>query len=57
MDLTEEVSCMPTLTIKKIPEDLYTRLKQCAAQDRRGMNNPIIVCVDGALRKKTIALL
>ena len=45
---------MPTLTIKNIPEDLYARLKQSAAQDRRSMNNQIIVCLERALRPSPV---
>ena len=54
MDLSEEVPRMPTLTIKNIPEDLYARLKQSAAQDRRSMNKQIIVCLERALRISSV---
>lgn len=54
MDLSEEVPRMPTLTIKNIPEELYARLKQSAAQDRRSMNNQIIVCLERALRTSPV---
>lgn len=40
---------MATLTIKNIPTDLYERLKQCAARDRRSINNQVIVCLEQAL--------
>ncbi|MCU0724326.1 MAG: DNA-binding protein [Planctomycetes bacterium] len=40
---------MPVLTIKKIPDDLYARLKERAAHHRRSLNQEIIVCLDWAV--------
>jgi plasmid stability protein len=45
----KEPLSMATLTIKNIPTDLYERLKQCAARDRRSINNQVIVCLEQAL--------
>lgn len=45
---------MATLTIKNIPTDLYERLKESAAQDRRSINNQVIVCLERALRSPKI---
>lgn len=40
---------MPTLTIKKVPEELYERLKERAARHRRSMNSEAIVLLEQAL--------
>jgi antitoxin FitA len=45
---------MATLTIKNIPTELYERLKESAAQDRRSLNNQVIVCLERALRSPQI---
>ena len=39
---------MPTLTIKRLPESLYSRLKRRAALHRRSLNSEIIVCLEQA---------
>lgn len=41
---------MPSLTIKNIPTDLYQQLKARAGQNRRSMNNEVIVCLERALK-------
>ena len=40
---------MPTLTVKNIPDALYERLKQSAAEHRRSLNSEILVCLERAL--------
>ncbi len=40
---------MPALTIKNIPDDLYSRLKQAAEIHRRSMNSEILYCVESTL--------
>lgn len=40
---------MPTITLKNIPEDLYERLKESAADHRRSLNSEIIVRLEQAL--------
>ena len=40
---------MPTITVKNIPLDLYERLKQNAAENRRSINSEIIVCIERAV--------
>lgn len=41
---------MPTtLTLKNIPDDVYTRLKLSAEAHRRSMNSEAIVCLEAAL--------
>jgi antitoxin FitA len=41
--------CMVTLTLKNIPETLYDKLKQNAAQNRRSLNSEILVCLEQAV--------
>ena len=45
---------MATLTIKNIPDDLYKRLKQSAAQHRRSLNSQAIVCFEKVLESSRI---
>ena len=45
---------MPTLTIKNIPEALYSRLKRRATDERRSMNNQAINCLERALQLPSI---
>lgn len=45
---------MPTITVKNIPPDLYERLKQSAAANRRSINSEIIVCIEQAVRSGRI---
>ena len=40
---------MPTLTVKNIPDELYDRLRQSAAEHRRSINSEILVCLERAL--------
>ena len=41
---------MPTtLTLKNIPDALYKRLKDSAAQHRRSLNSEAIVCLESVL--------
>jgi len=40
---------MPAFTIKNIPDDLYTRLKEAAQAHRRSMNSEILYCVERTL--------
>ena len=40
---------MPTLTVKNIPDELYDRIKESAAEHRRSINSEIIVCLERAL--------
>lgn len=43
---------MATLTLKSIPDDLYARLKQRAAEHRRSINSEVLVCLEHALRSR-----
>ena len=40
---------MATITVKNIPDDLYTRLKAAAASNRRSINNEIISRIEMSL--------
>jgi len=40
---------MPALTIKNIPDDLYSRLKEAAQTHHRSMNSEILYCVERTL--------
>lgn len=40
---------MPTITLKHIPDELYERLKESAADHRRSLNSEIIVRLEQAL--------
>lgn len=41
---------MPTtLTLKNIPDDVYTRLKAAAKTHRRSLNSEAIVCLESVL--------
>jgi plasmid stability protein len=45
---------MATITVKNIPDDLYTLLKQSAKANRRSINSEIIVCIEHAVRSQRI---
>lgn len=47
---------MPSLTVKNIPEDLYTQLRQHAKINRRSINSEVIVCIERAVRSNRISL-
>ncbi|HXZ44842.1 MAG TPA: Arc family DNA-binding protein [archaeon] len=40
---------MPTITLKNIPDELYGRLKESAADHRRSLNSEIIVQLEQAV--------
>lgn len=41
---------MPTtLTLKNIPDEVYERLREVAAMNKRSLNNEAIVCLETAL--------
>lgn len=44
---------MPTLVLRNVPEDLYRRLKETAAQHRRSMTQEAIVSLQAALEGET----
>jgi plasmid stability protein len=45
---------MPTITVKNIPPDLYERLREAAAANRRSLNSEIIVCIERAVGSSAI---
>ena len=44
-----EMEMPTTLTLKNIPDDVYTRLKASAAAHRRSMNSEALVCLEAML--------
>ena len=40
---------MPTITLKNIPDELYERLKESAADHRRSLNSEVIVRLEQTL--------
>lgn len=38
-----------TLTLKKVPDDVYERLKAAAEANRRSLNSEAIVCLESVL--------
>lgn len=45
---------MANITVKNIPNDLYERLKDVAANNHRSLNNEIIVCIKKAVQSRKI---
>lgn len=45
---------MATLTIKNIPDDLYEKLKASAKNNRRSLNNEVIMMMELFLRRPKI---
>ena len=41
---------MPTITVKKIPDDIYEDLKNSASMHRRSINSEVIFCIERAVR-------
>ena len=49
-----EVFDMATVTVKNIPDELYTRLKSVALINRRSINSEIIMCIERAVVSRQI---
>lgn len=45
---------MPAIAVKKIPGDLYRRLKRAAKANRRSIKDEILVCLERQLRSRPI---
>ena len=45
---------MPAITVKNIPPDLYERLKESAAANRRSLNSEIIACIEQAVASRPV---
>ena len=46
---------MHIITLKKIPDELYERLKQSATENRRSINSEIIVCIERAVHSRRVS--
>ncbi len=44
-----------TLTLKNIPNDIYTRLKQSAVAHRRSLNREVLVCLESVVVTKKVS--
>ncbi len=47
---------MPAITIKYIPDELYSKLKMAAELHRRSINSELIACVEKALTPKKVSI-
>jgi plasmid stability protein len=45
---------MPTITLKNIPPDLYQRLKESAAANRRSINSEVITHIERGVRGRKV---
>ena len=45
---------MPTITLKNIPPDLYERLKESAAANRRSINSEVITHIERGVRGRKV---
>jgi len=45
---------MPSITVKSIPSDLYERIRQSATENRRSINQEIIVCLERTLLARRV---
>ena len=45
---------MATVTLKNIPDEIYTRLKKTAQRHRRSLNSEIIVCLERSLQPTAV---
>lgn len=43
---------MPSVTLKKIPSELYEKVKKSAQQNHRSINSEIIVCLEKVLSNR-----
>lgn len=45
---------MATITVKKIPDDLYRKLKETASYNRRSINSEVIYCIENTVKSRKI---
>jgi plasmid stability protein len=45
---------MAIITVKRIPDELYERLKASAKANRRSINSEIIVCIEQAVTSRQV---
>lgn len=43
---------MPSITVKSIPDELFDRIRQSAAEHRRSINSEVIFCLERSLLAK-----
>jgi plasmid stability protein len=43
---------MPTITVKNIPPEVYTRLREAAKANHRSINSEIIACIEKAVTSR-----
>jgi plasmid stability protein len=46
---------MATLTVKNIPDELYARVKEAAARNRRSVNSEIIARIEASLMPRRVS--
>lgn len=44
---------MPTITLKNVPVDVHTALKQRAKRHKRSLNQEVIYCLDSVLGRSS----
>jgi plasmid stability protein len=52
--MKHKVTDMPAITVKNIPDTLYSQLKQSAKVHRRSINSELIVCLEKALTPQKV---
>jgi hypothetical protein len=45
---------MPSVTLKKIPSELYEKVKKSARQNHRSINSEILVCLEKVLSNRRV---
>lgn len=45
-----------TLTLKNIPDELYSRLKSAAEAHRRSLNSEVLVCLESVLMPQRLSV-
>ena len=45
---------MATITLKNIPDEIYSQLKATAQRHRRSLNSEIIVCIERSLHPTVV---
>jgi len=47
-------AAVPSITVKSIPDELYERIKQSAAEHRRSINKEVIICLERTLLARRV---
>ena len=45
---------MATVTLKNIPDEIYSRLKETAQRHRRSLNSEILVCLERSVQPTAV---